>query len=225
MFDELFRRYKDVWYRPVVRMLGGISPNTVTLTACAFGLGAAVAAWATWYGFAFGLWLVNRLLDGLDGAIAREGGRQTDFGGYLDILLDFVVYAAIPIGLALGQPTVEVLLALAGLLGSYYINAGSWMYLSAVLEKRALGARARGEATTVTMPSGLVGAVMSWFAYALFLLWPAGVSLTFSFFAVAVMVTAGQRLVWAARALRTPSPAVMERPSPAGPSNRSPQLQ
>ncbi len=225
MFDEIFRRYKDGWYRPLVRVLGGVSPNTVTLAACAFGLGAAVAAWASWYGLAFGLWLVNRLLDGLDGAVARERGRQTDFGGYLDILLDFVVYAAIPIGLALTQPTVPVLLALAALLASYYINAGSWMYLSAILEKRAVGARALGTATTVVMPDGLVGAVVTGLMYALFLLWPAGIGLTFWGFAAAVVVTAGQRLVWAARVLRTPAPPLAERPSPAGPTSGSPQLQ
>lgn len=36
---------------------------------------------------------------GIDGLVARVSGQQTDFGGYLDILCDFVVYAAIPIGL------------------------------------------------------------------------------------------------------------------------------
>lgn len=223
MFDDIFRRYKDAGYGPLARALRGVPPNALTLAAFVCGLGAAVAAWGAWYGLAFGLWLVNRGLDGLDGAVARESGRQTDFGGYLDILLDFGVYAAIPIGLALAQPDSPVLLALAALLTSYYLNAGSWMYLSAILEKRALGARARGEATSVTMPPGLVGAVVTWLAYALFLLWPDGIGVTFWVFAALVLVTAGQRLVWAARVLRDPPPPAAERPTRVGPGNGSPQ--
>lgn len=219
MFDDLFRRYKDAWYRPLVRVMRGASPNALTVAAFAFGMAAAAAAWAAWYGLAFVLWLINRVIDGLDGAVARESGRQTDFGGYLDILLDFGVYAAIPIGLALSQPIPPVLIALAALLCSYYLNAGSWMYLAAILEKRALGAAARGEMTTVTMPAGLVGAVVTWFTYALFLLWPAGITLTFSVFAGAVLFTAGQRLWWAARMLRAaPKPAQQQRAAPAEPA-------
>ncbi|WP_346401878.1 CDP-alcohol phosphatidyltransferase family protein [Escherichia coli] len=43
-------------------------------------------------------WL-NRLLDGLDGALARRRGL-TDAGGFLDISLDFLFYALVPLGLS-----------------------------------------------------------------------------------------------------------------------------
>ncbi|HIA67209.1 TPA: CDP-alcohol phosphatidyltransferase family protein [Candidatus Poribacteria bacterium] len=44
-------------------------------------------------------WILNWFFDGLDGAIARAHQRQTDLGGYLDTLSDFIIYAAIPISL------------------------------------------------------------------------------------------------------------------------------
>ncbi|MBK6433761.1 CDP-alcohol phosphatidyltransferase family protein [Candidatus Amarolinea dominans] len=73
----------------------------------------------------------SRILDGLDGMLWRHlTQQQTDFGGYLDIVADFVVYAAVPIGLFLGRATTELGVGLALLLGSFYINAASWMYLS-----------------------------------------------------------------------------------------------
>ena len=47
------------------------------------------------YWVALALILVNRLADGLDGAVARHG-RLTDLGGYVDIVADFLVYAVVP---------------------------------------------------------------------------------------------------------------------------------
>jgi len=110
VFDILLRAIKDRLLEPLARLLGPrVAPNAVTLLACLVGLACAAAAWQQSYGVALALWAANRLLDGLDGTLARVHERQTDFGGYLDILLDFVVYAAVPTGLAFGRPTVAVL--------------------------------------------------------------------------------------------------------------------
>ena len=49
------------------------------------------------------LLLLNRLLDGLDGAVARAAGG-TDLGGFLDITMDFLIYSAIPFAFALSDP-------------------------------------------------------------------------------------------------------------------------
>jgi len=43
--------------------------------------------------------IVDRVLDGLDGVVARQRNKQTDFGGYLDIILDFTVYSIIPVAI------------------------------------------------------------------------------------------------------------------------------
>jgi phosphatidylglycerophosphate synthase len=47
--------------------------------------------------------VLNRLFDGLDGALARRRGL-TDAGGFLDISLDFLFYALVPFGFMLADP-------------------------------------------------------------------------------------------------------------------------
>ncbi len=144
MLDPLTRPIKDRLLDPLARALAmRVSANTVTLAALVMGIGAAVAAgrgnWIT----ALLAWGVNRMLDGLDGSIARAKGLQSDFGGYLDILADFVVYASIPVAVAIRVADPRVWLSTCVMLASFYINAASWMFLSAVLEKRGAGARVR----------------------------------------------------------------------------------
>jgi phosphatidylglycerophosphate synthase len=144
---------------------------------------------------------MGRILDGLDGTLARITGQQSDLGAYLDIVLDHVVYVAVPLGLALAAGTPAASMALALLLASFYINGASWMYLAALLEKRSAGAAARGELTTVTMPSGLVEGAETVVLYSLFLLMPGALVPLFWLMAGLVLLTAGQRVVWATRQL------------------------
>lgn len=54
------------------------------------GLAAAGAAALQWHWGALGLWLLNRVFDGLNGMVARAHAIQSDFGGYLNIVLDFI---------------------------------------------------------------------------------------------------------------------------------------
>jgi phosphatidylglycerophosphate synthase len=205
VFDHLLRLLKDRLLAPVARAMGpGVSPTLVTLLGCLVGLGAAAAAAAGRFGLALALWALNRTLDGLDGTLARVHDRQTDFGGYLDILLDFLVYAVVPIGLTYGARShAAPWLPFAGLalLASYSVNAASWMYLSALLERRQAGTAARSELTSVTMPPGLVAGTETVVLYTLFLLFPGWLAELFTLMAVLVTVTIVQRVAWARRHL------------------------
>ena len=201
MFDHLLRGVKDRVLAPLALLLRGVPPNLISVAALLLGLGAAVAASRAAFGAGLALWLANRVTDGLDGTVARVAERQTDFGGYLDILLDFVVYAAIPVGFAIQSADRSVLLWAAALEGTFLVNACSWMYLSAVLEKRAAGAQARGELTTVTMPPALVAGFETVVFYALFFLLPARLELLFGLMATMVGINVVQRLLWARRVL------------------------
>ena len=98
--------------------------------------------------------MLNRVLDGLDGVIARVHDKQSDFGGYLDLLLDFVVYLAVPLAFVGVTPTPVNLWAGIALLSAYVINLLSWSTLSALLEKRRLQSADR--LTSVEMPPGLI---------------------------------------------------------------------
>lgn len=203
MIDKALRAPKETLLTPLVRgPMRRIHPNTVTIAAAVVGLAAAIAAWQGAYLFALGLWALNRVLDGLDGTLARLTGQQSDFGAYLDIILDHLVYIALPLGLALAVGTSVAYLALALLLASFYLNGASWMYLAALLEKRNAGAVARGELTSVTMPTGLVEGAETIVLYTLFLLFPGALVPIFLLMAGLVLITVGQRLIWAVRHLK-----------------------
>lgn len=203
MLDLILRPVKDRALDPLARAVGrGLHPNLLTTLGLGVGLAAAFLAFRAEYMVALGFWIVNRFLDGLDGSVARTQGRQTDFGGYFDVVADFIVYAAIPAAIAVGMPHDEnAYRALVALLCSYYVNAASWMYLAAILERRGRGAVARGEQTTVTMPEGLVGGSETAIAYAVFLVAPGYIASLFAAMAGLVLVTVLSRVAWASRKL------------------------
>jgi phosphatidylglycerophosphate synthase len=195
MFDSYLRRWKDRLIEPLAAPLASVSPALLTLLGLLTGLTAAFLAAIGSVVPSLLVWFLSRILDGLDGLVARRFNKQSDFGGYLDIICDFAVYAAVPIGLTLAHPTTTNFIALAIMLSSFYINAASWMYLSALLEKRA--AHTSDTQTSIIMPSGLVGATESITAFCIFLLFPAHIAPLFGIFTVLVFFTVIQRLVWA----------------------------
>jgi len=200
MFDHWLRMLKDRLFEPIAPALGRwVHPNAISLLALLAGLAAALLASQGRAAPALAAWLVNRLLDGLDGSVARAAGAQTDFGGYLDLLLDFVVYAAVPVGVVLGYPSEAAWRAGLFLLASFFVNAASWMYLAAILERRNLGAAATGERTTVTMPPGIVAGAETVVFYSLFLLVPAWAPALFWLMGSLVWLNVVLRLAWAWR--------------------------
>ena len=198
VFDAFLRGLKDWLLRPIARVVGTrIHPNVITISAWLVGLLAAVAAGRSDFHSALGLWLANRVLDGFDGTLSRVTGTQTDFGGYLDIVLDFSVYAMVVVGLVIGNHTWPTTGAGSVLIATFYVNAASWMYLAAILEKRESGATATGEDTTVTMPPGFIAGTETFVFYVLFLLFPANLPLLFTVMSIGVVATIVQRIAWA----------------------------
>jgi phosphatidylglycerophosphate synthase len=203
VIDKFLRVPKESVLNPLAtHVLHPFHPTAITVVAAGIGVIAAVAAWQQWYLLALGLWLTNRVLDGLDGTVARINQKQSDLGGYLDIVLDMLVYAAIPLGLAIGVNSIPVYISLGFLFGAFYINGASWMYLAALLEKRKHGAAAQGEMTTVTMPGGLIEGTETIIFFCLFLLFPGWLVELYAAMAVLVLFTTGQRIVWAVHNLK-----------------------
>ena len=121
----------------------GLSANAVTIMA--FLLGCAACCLIAYQAYLAGmaLMLASRLADGLDGAVARAT-RKTDFGGFLDIVLDFAVYGLIPLGFVLADPQ-ENAIAGAVLLLSFYVNGASFLAYAIMAEKHGFKTSARGE--------------------------------------------------------------------------------
>lgn len=120
----------------------GVSATIVTLAGLVTGLLAAVSIATGATGAGFVLILVNRLLDGLDGAVARAS-RVTDAGGYLDIAADYVFYAAIPLAFAAADPADNALPA-AALLAGFCLTCSSFLAFAAIAARRGMSTTAHG---------------------------------------------------------------------------------
>ena len=197
MFDDIMRRFKEYTFLPIARRMVRVPPALLSILSLGMGILTAVCAWQQWYWLAILGWSLNRIFDGLDGVVARLSGKQSDFGGYLDIILDFVSYAIIPVGLAAGQPSNMNWLLTTFLLTAFYINSASWIYLSAILEKRNLGADNKGEQTSVTMPDGIVGGFLTIVFYYAFFVLVDWFPYLFALMGTLVLFGVVQRLFWA----------------------------
>ena len=200
MFDSLVRDAKERVQQPLANKLAYVHPTMVTILAFIVGLVGAAAVIEHYYALGLVLWLLNRILDGFDGTLARVQQRQSDLGGYIDILLDFAIYAIMPIALVIGNPSPNNYLALAFLLSTFYVNAASWMYLSGILEKRSQN-KPSNQYTTVNMPNGLIAGTETVVFYCIFIVFSDQLVFLFSTMGIFIMVTVIQRLVWATQNL------------------------
>ena len=144
MFDAQIRPLMDRLLNPVGRSLAarGVMANHVTVIGVLFGLAATVSVAFQLFDIAFWLILLNRVADGLDGAVARAS-MTTDFGGYLDIVCDFVFYSAIPFAFAVALP--ENALASAFLIFSFIGTASSFLAFAILAEKHNVSTEIRGK--------------------------------------------------------------------------------
>ncbi len=144
MLDAAIRPHIDKPLAVVAKqaVAWGVSANTATVLAFALGIAAAALVAAQLYWPALALLLVSRFLDGLDGAIARQT-QLTDLGGYLDITLDFIVYAAVVFAFALADP-VRNALAAAFLTTSFMAPAATFLAYAIFAQKHGITTEIRG---------------------------------------------------------------------------------
>ncbi|MCU0831237.1 MAG: CDP-alcohol phosphatidyltransferase family protein [Rhizobiaceae bacterium] len=201
MFDGSLRRIVDPFLLAVARPLAqaGATPDGVTLFGFALALAAAAAIMAGWLMTGFALMVASRLCDGLDGTIAKLT-KPSDFGGYLDIVLDFAFYGLIPLSFAVFDPQANALPA-AVLLLSFYVNGASFLALSAIAAKRGMTTEARGR-KSFYFPTGLAEAGETFAVFAAFCLFPAWFGMIAYGFAALCFLTAAARILEARALLR-----------------------
>jgi len=201
MFDAKLRALID----PPLNRIGGaiaktgISANTVTLTGFAFGMAAAVAIGLGHTLAGLVLVLMNRIADGLDGAVARAG-HASDFGGYLDIVLDFFFYGAIPLAFAVLDPEANALAA-AALLLSFYANGSAFLAFAIMAEKHGLSTDHQGSKSLYYI-GGLAEGGETIALFLLMCAWPAGFAILAWGFAAVCSLSAIARVIMAAQMLR-----------------------
>jgi len=81
----------------------GITANQLTWVGFFAGMASGICIAGGWFFAAFVLISINRLMDGLDGCVARMRG-VTDVGGFLDIVLDMIFYSTVPFAFAIYSP-------------------------------------------------------------------------------------------------------------------------
>lgn len=167
----------------------GISATTITVVGWLVGVGACVAVTRGTWTLALVLWLLNRVLDGLDGAVARQAG-PSDLGGFLDILADFSIYSGFVLAIAIEIPTAR--LACVALLVSYYISGTAFLALSSILER--LHFEQHRDARSFRFIGGLAEGTETVITYALITLLPQHAEIIVWVFAAVVALTALQRL-------------------------------
>ncbi|SMX33536.1 CDP-alcohol phosphatidyltransferase family protein [Actibacterium lipolyticum] len=172
MLDAAMRKLID----PALNRIGaglarrGVSADSVTAVGLALGLLSAVVIALGAPFLALVPLLASRLADGLDGAIARAT-RKTDFGGYFDIVSDFVFYGAVPMAFVWADPAQNGA-AGAFLLTSFYANGASFLGFAILAEKRKMETSARGVKSLYFTGGLLEGTETIGFFVAL-CLWPA----------------------------------------------------
>lgn len=114
----------------------GIKANWITLFGFAFGMIVLPALYFGNTSLALLCVIINRVMDGLDGAVARVQG-PTDLGGYLDITLDFIFYSAVIFGFALMNP-LENALAASFLIFSFMGTGSSFLAFAIMAEKQKI---------------------------------------------------------------------------------------
>ena len=114
----------------------GVSADQVTLFGFVTGVAAALAIATQHPLIGLVVLLASRWCDGLDGELARLT-TPTDRGGFLDITLDFLVYASIPLAFAIADPAANALAA-ALLLAAFIGTATTFLAFAVMAGQRGL---------------------------------------------------------------------------------------
>ena len=198
-------RHAQALLRPVLNAAArvlvrtGVGADALTWLGFVLGLAAGVAIASQAWMAGLALLLASRLLDGLDGTVARLT-QPTDAGGFLDIALDFLFYATIPLAFAVANPTANALPA-AVLLASFIGTGSSFLAFAALAEKRGL-ADTPMPGKSFYFLGGLTEATETIAVFAAMCFWPGYFAVLAYGFAVLCAITTGMRVVWGYRRLR-----------------------
>ena len=199
----MFDRQATALIKPAVnglaRRLAGVGVGANALTFVGFGLGvlAALLVVAQWFATAAVLVLMSRLFDALDGAVARQTA-PTDRGGFLDITLDFLFYAAMPLAFALADPARNALPA-AALLAAFMGTGASFLAFAVVAAQRGMASTAYPDKSFFFL-GGLTEGGETLAFFVAMCLWPQHFALLAWVFCAACVLTTGTRIYWGWRA-------------------------
>ena len=200
MLDAIIRKRIDPPLAVIARhaVKWQISAQTATVSGFVVGLAAAGLVASQLYLPAAVVFLASRFCDGLDGAIARQT-RLTDLGGFLDITLDFIVYAAVVFGFALADPGANALAA-AFLTTSFMGPAATFLAYAIFAAKHGITTDIRGSKSLYYL-GGLTEGAETILCLTLMCLFPAWFPVIAVVYGVMCWITAGTRIAAAVTTL------------------------
>lgn len=179
---------------PVVMFLDKqkITPDQLTVIGFIIGLLAVpLLAFELWYGALIAI-AINRIFDGLDGTLARYSQQSSSAGGFLDITLDFLFYAAIPLGFILANPTQN---AIAGsILLAAFIGTGSSFLAFAIAAEKFKLEKPQFKYKSFYYLNGLTEGTETIALFIALCIWPQHFALLASLFAFACAITIVTRI-------------------------------
>ncbi|MDN3395172.1 MULTISPECIES: CDP-alcohol phosphatidyltransferase family protein [unclassified Pseudoalteromonas] len=179
---------------PVVMLINksGITANQLTVFGFLVGMFAVpLLAFEMWYGALIAIAL-NRILDGLDGALARYANQSSSAGGFLDITLDFLFYAAIPLGFILANPAQN---AIAGaILLATFIGTGSSFLAFAIAAEKFKLDKPQFKYKSFYYLNGLTEGTETIALFVAFCIWPQHFAIMASLFAASCAITIFTRI-------------------------------
>ena len=196
MFDARIRPWIDPPLNAAATGVArtGVTADMVTVAGCGLGLAGAVCIALHAPAAGLVLFVLGRIGDGLDGAVARRTGL-TERGGFLDIVCDFLVYAAVPLAFAVANPSANAVAA-AALLASFIANGVTFLAFAAIAAKRGLSTTAQGGKSLYYL-AGLAEGVETIAVFVAMMLWPDWFAALAWGFAALCVVSAGARMVTA----------------------------
>jgi phosphatidylglycerophosphate synthase len=207
VIDNVVRQVLPRFVSPllaVYRRLGW-TPNHVTLLGFGLALVASLAVAAERPTLGLVLWWISRLADGTDGIYARATDQESDFGGYLDIVLDMAAYGAMVLGFAIARPEFQA--QWMAMLFLYVLCIASALALGAMEAKLERPPR---DERGLRLGAGLAEGGETGIAYTIFLLFPQALVYSVNAWVAILLWTVLARTALAHRSLREP-------PSPDAP--------
>jgi phosphatidylglycerophosphate synthase len=170
-----------------------VGANTITVAGFLIGLFAAYLIASHAYLAGAIAIFISRLSDGLDGAVARQT-QATDAGGFLDITLDFLFYASIPLAFAFADPAANALPA-AVLLMAFMGTSSSFLAFAVLAAKRGLSSLDYPDKSFFFL-GGLTEATETLATFLAMCIWPQHFALLAYGFAALCAVTTATRIWW-----------------------------
>lgn len=192
-------RFANTLLRPAVTaaaralVRAQVGANTITLVGFAIGMLAAFLIAGHAYAAGLVAIFLSRICDALDGAVARQT-QATDAGGFLDIALDFLFYASIPLAFAVADPTQNALAA-ALLLAAFMGTSSSFLAFAVLAAKRGITNLAYPDKSFYFL-GGLTEATETLVCFAAMCIWPQHFATLAGVFALLCFITTGTRVWW-----------------------------